>query len=84
MYKQITLRGFVDSPSAWQNLVRMLYDENKHFDVMLGVPPELINEALREFDAHYVIDKIDDPLNRRYYLTFDTEQGYMMFLLKWG
>lgn len=84
MYKQIDITELSNRPAAWKNMIIELTKKNKiSFDK--PVPFDIIDEELKKFDAKYTVESAGAiPVNRKYFLEFNTEQGYIHYLLVWG
>lgn len=78
MYKKIELKVYSVSPQHWKNLIDYLIANDQVDDE--GATIAAINYELKQFDARY----IDSDINTYASVEFENEEGYIMYLLKWG
>ena len=68
--------GLDGCPLAWQNFITWLQKESNNFhrDVAMNI----IQRELKKFNAEYI------EHHPEYYVSFDTEQDYTWFTLRWS
>ena len=73
---------YCSAPSWWQNMV----DELPLYPVAEGERFELLNEMVAPYSGvlkcHLRLDRTHHSY--QYWLEFDTEEGYTLFLLRWS
>lgn len=76
MYTSVKLALFEDCPKHWQNMLLHLYYNEKIELVRGSMPDQYINQELEKFDAKFN--------NKTNHIEFETEQGYIHYLLMWS